>query len=66
MINAPVLHVNGDHPEGDYPCLRYDCRTYFSLDVVRAVETAFSYRNHFRKVSFHSATGHFPFSRLAA
>ncbi|KAF8314960.1 dehydrogenase E1 and transketolase domain-containing protein 1 [Clavulina sp. PMI_390] len=33
MINAPVLHVNGDHPE----------------DVVRAVDAAFSYRNHFRK-----------------
>ncbi|EIM89258.1 dehydrogenase E1 and transketolase domain-containing protein 1 [Stereum hirsutum FP-91666 SS1] len=33
MIHAPVLHVNGDHPE----------------DVARAVETAFKYRNHFRK-----------------
>ncbi|KAF8331280.1 dehydrogenase E1 and transketolase domain-containing protein 1 [Cantharellus anzutake] len=33
MINAPVLHVNGDHPE----------------DVVRAVQIAFSYRNFFRK-----------------
>ncbi|KAF8575257.1 dehydrogenase E1 and transketolase domain-containing protein 1 [Ramaria rubella] len=33
MINAPVLHVNGDHPE----------------DVVRAMEVAFKYRNSFRK-----------------
>ncbi|KIJ59952.1 hypothetical protein HYDPIDRAFT_117851 [Hydnomerulius pinastri MD-312] len=33
MINCPVLHVNGDYPE----------------DVVRAVEIAFKYRNHFRK-----------------
>ncbi|KAF7984618.1 hypothetical protein HWV62_12831 [Athelia sp. TMB] len=33
MINAPILHVNGDHPE----------------DVARAVETAFKYRNYFRK-----------------
>ncbi|KAH7887154.1 dehydrogenase E1 and transketolase domain-containing protein 1 [Phlebopus sp. FC_14] len=33
MINCPVLHVNGDHPE----------------DVVRAVEIAFKYRNYFRK-----------------
>ncbi|KAJ7175983.1 thiamine diphosphate-binding protein [Mycena filopes] len=33
MINAPVLHVNGDHPE----------------DVVRAMEVAFQYRNYFRK-----------------
>ncbi|VDB88235.1 unnamed protein product [Peniophora sp. CBMAI 1063] len=33
MINAPVLHVNGDYPE----------------DVARAVEIAFKYRQHFRK-----------------
>ncbi|KAF8641344.1 hypothetical protein AX16_010042 [Volvariella volvacea WC 439] len=33
MINAPVLHVNGDHPE----------------DVVRAMDIAFRYRNYFRK-----------------
>ncbi|KAJ6621901.1 dehydrogenase E1 and transketolase domain-containing protein 1 [Mycena sp. CBHHK59/15] len=33
MINAPVLHVNGDYPE----------------DVVRAMEVAFQYRNYFRK-----------------
>ncbi|KAL0960260.1 hypothetical protein HGRIS_011890 [Hohenbuehelia grisea] len=33
MINAPVLHVNGDHPE----------------DVVRAMDIAFKYRNYFRK-----------------
>ncbi|EIW54703.1 dehydrogenase E1 and transketolase domain-containing protein 1 [Trametes versicolor FP-101664 SS1] len=33
MINAPVLHVNGDYPE----------------DVQRAIEVAFKYRNFFRK-----------------
>ncbi|KZT24824.1 dehydrogenase E1 and transketolase domain-containing protein 1 [Neolentinus lepideus HHB14362 ss-1] len=33
MIHAPVLHVNGDYPE----------------DVARAVDTAFKYRNYFRK-----------------
>ncbi|KZS96382.1 dehydrogenase E1 and transketolase domain-containing protein 1 [Sistotremastrum niveocremeum HHB9708] len=33
MIHAPVLHVNGDHPE----------------DVQRAIRVAFKYRNHFRK-----------------
>ncbi|CAG8509363.1 17737_t:CDS:10 [Funneliformis caledonium] len=33
MINAPVIHVNGDFPE----------------DVARAVEIAFEYRNKFRK-----------------
>ncbi|KAH8110036.1 dehydrogenase E1 and transketolase domain-containing protein 1 [Phellopilus nigrolimitatus] len=33
MINAPVLHVNGDHPE----------------DVSRALDAAFQYRNAFRK-----------------
>ncbi|KAI0786303.1 dehydrogenase E1 and transketolase domain-containing protein 1 [Abortiporus biennis] len=33
MINAPVLHVNGDYPE----------------DVARAIDVAFKYRNYFRK-----------------
>lgn len=33
MINAPVLHVNGDYPE----------------DVVRAMDVAFKYRQYFRK-----------------
>ncbi|CAE6462804.1 unnamed protein product [Rhizoctonia solani] len=33
MINAPVLHVNGDHPE----------------DVYRALKIAFEYRNFFRR-----------------
>ncbi|KAN0135872.1 dehydrogenase E1 and transketolase [Lactarius tabidus] len=33
MINAPVLHVNGDYPE----------------DVARAIDIAFQYRHHFRK-----------------
>ncbi|PPQ78664.1 hypothetical protein CVT25_010552 [Psilocybe cyanescens] len=33
MINAPVLHVNGDHPE----------------DVAKAMDIAFRYRNYFRK-----------------
>lgn len=33
MINAPVLHVNGDYPE----------------DVQRAIDVAFKYRNYFRK-----------------
>ncbi|GJJ14902.1 hypothetical protein Clacol_009172 [Clathrus columnatus] len=33
LINAPILHVNGDYPE----------------DVARAMEVAFQYRNTFRK-----------------
>ncbi|KAF9061727.1 dehydrogenase E1 and transketolase domain-containing protein 1 [Rhodocollybia butyracea] len=33
MINAPILHVNGDHPE----------------DVVKAMDIAFKYRQYFRK-----------------
>ncbi|KJA23080.1 hypothetical protein HYPSUDRAFT_40201 [Hypholoma sublateritium FD-334 SS-4] len=33
MINAPILHVNGDHPE----------------DVAKAMDVAFRYRNYFRK-----------------
>ncbi|KAJ1311752.1 hypothetical protein OPQ81_010222 [Rhizoctonia solani] len=47
MINAPVLHVNGDHPE----------------DVYRALKIAFEYRNFFRKdvivdLITHRAGGH--------
>ncbi|KAJ7069682.1 Transketolase, pyrimidine binding domain-containing protein [Mycena amicta] len=38
MTAAPVLHCNGDHPEGS-AC----------VDVVRAMELAFQYRNYFRK-----------------
>jgi probable 2-oxoglutarate dehydrogenase E1 component DHKTD1 len=34
MINAPVIHVNGDHPE----------------DVAKALDLVFEYRNKFRKV----------------
>ncbi|KAI7865022.1 oxoglutarate dehydrogenase, E1 component [Spinellus fusiger] len=33
MINVPVVHVNGDHPE----------------DVARAMDVVFEYRNRFRK-----------------
>ncbi|KDR79783.1 hypothetical protein GALMADRAFT_241860 [Galerina marginata CBS 339.88] len=33
MINTPILHVNGDHPE----------------DVAKAMDIAFRYRNYFRK-----------------
>ncbi|KAJ3768507.1 dehydrogenase E1 and transketolase domain-containing protein 1 [Lentinula raphanica] len=33
MINAPILHVNGDHPE----------------EVVKAMDIAFKYRQYFRK-----------------
>ncbi|KAI8053368.1 dehydrogenase E1 and transketolase domain-containing protein 1 [Syncephalis plumigaleata] len=33
MVNAPVIHVNGDYPE----------------DIARAMEVAFEYRNKFRK-----------------
>ncbi|EJF58365.1 dehydrogenase E1 and transketolase domain-containing protein 1 [Dichomitus squalens LYAD-421 SS1] len=36
MINAPVLHVNGDYPEG-------------KSNVQRAMDIAFKYRNYFRK-----------------
>jgi probable 2-oxoglutarate dehydrogenase E1 component DHKTD1 len=34
MINVPVVHVNGDHPE----------------DVARAMDVVFEYRNKFKKV----------------
>ncbi|KAJ7644236.1 Transketolase, pyrimidine binding domain-containing protein [Roridomyces roridus] len=43
MINAPVLHVNGDHPE----------------DVVRAMQVAFQYRNYFRRTCWFIEDGEF-------
>jgi probable 2-oxoglutarate dehydrogenase E1 component DHKTD1 len=51
MINAPILHVNGDHPEGS---IFFDLDSHVAhraLDVVRAMEIAFQYRNYFRKVT---------------
>ena len=56
MINCPVLHVNGDHPEGNhFPHLLYTLEIRFAKlvipppDVSRAIEIAFKYRNYFRK-----------------
>lgn len=53
MINAPVLHVNGDYPEGTRVTLRQELSLIvcFVEDVARALDTAFQYRNAFRKVS---------------
>jgi probable 2-oxoglutarate dehydrogenase E1 component DHKTD1 len=51
MINAPVLHVNGDYPEGQPFCAAPSRQILIhSLDVARAVETTFKYRDYFRKV----------------
>lgn len=54
MINAPVLHVNGDHPEGVYFLFSFYMyvrkRLMGNKDVVRAMDIAFRYRNYFRKV----------------
>lgn len=50
MINAPVLHVNGDYPEGtvlDYDLEPHSCLHF--VDVARAIDVAFKYRNFFRK-----------------
>lgn len=51
MINAPVLHVNGDYPQG----IVFSSSLFLSdlalPDVARAMETAFKYRHFFRKVS---------------
>jgi probable 2-oxoglutarate dehydrogenase E1 component DHKTD1 len=54
MINSPILHVNGDYPEGivHYACFYPSLNAWFVIDVSRAVETAFKYRNEFRKVNF--------------
>jgi len=56
MINTPVLHVNGDHPEGEKRYITFVISIYsvevlvLLLDVVRAMDIAFRYRNYFRKV----------------
>jgi hypothetical protein len=54
MINAPVLHVNGDHPEGMFSLdLRMTflvLRSHICVDVARAMDIAFRYRDYFRKV----------------
>ena len=49
MINAPVLHVNGDHPEGKISAVLIHLSSLRLTDVERAVEVAFQYRHHFRK-----------------
>lgn len=49
MINAPVLHVNGDYPEGRVSLVGPFSGSPHSIDVERAVDVAFKYRNHFRK-----------------
>lgn len=49
MINAPVLHVNGDHPEGMQALSPDSVTLTRSIDVVRAMEIAFQYRQYFRK-----------------
>lgn len=53
MINAPVLHVNGDYPQGiAFSSPLFLCASDLALpDVARAMETAFKYRHFFRKVS---------------
>jgi probable 2-oxoglutarate dehydrogenase E1 component DHKTD1 len=49
MINAPVLHVNGDYPEGRISAVLNYLSSLRLADVERAVEVAFQYRQHFRK-----------------
>lgn len=52
MINAPILHVNGDHPEGQYLSCGSNLQPAYHLflDVVKAMDIAFKYRQYFRKV----------------
>ncbi|KAH7108012.1 dehydrogenase E1 and transketolase domain-containing protein 1 [Auriculariales sp. MPI-PUGE-AT-0066] len=45
MINAPVLHCNGDHPLNKTE----NMQLISIADVVRAIQIALHYRNHFRK-----------------
>jgi hypothetical protein len=51
MINAPIMHVNGDYPEGRL-LFNNDDRTLtlLGVDVTRAVKIAFEYRRRFKKV----------------
>ena len=49
MINAPVLHVNGDYPEGRMVIFLGFTYSPLFVDVARAVDIAFQYRHHFRK-----------------
>ena len=49
MINAPVLHVNGDYPEGRISAVLIYLSSLSLSDVERAIEVAFQYRHHFRK-----------------
>jgi probable 2-oxoglutarate dehydrogenase E1 component DHKTD1 len=55
MINTPVLHVNGDYPEGIViRCAWfYLSLVFLHSDVVRAMDIAFRYRKYFRKVCDH-------------
>jgi len=54
MVNTPILHVNGDHPEGEF-VFALSCRQVCSddgpteEDVAKAMDIAFRYRNYFRK-----------------
>jgi hypothetical protein len=53
MINAPVLHVNGDYPEGVISFAQASRVLYADnsqKDVARAMDIAFRYRHYFRKV----------------
>jgi probable 2-oxoglutarate dehydrogenase E1 component DHKTD1 len=50
MINTPVLHVNGDHPEGDSKLLLLgDGADHSQKDVAKGMDVAFRYRNYFKK-----------------
>ena len=49
MINAPVLHVNGDYPEGRATIVFSSFYSPLPADVARAIDIAFQYRQHFRK-----------------
>jgi hypothetical protein len=51
MINVPIMHVNGDYPDGQPFYVTNSVVICSSIpDVARAVETAFKYRDYFRKV----------------
>jgi hypothetical protein len=51
-IGAPVLHVNGDYPEGKRILIFFLTRSFSNpyKAVSKAMKIAFKYRQHFRKV----------------
>ena len=51
MINAPILYINGNHPEGALHLFFSHIyrMTSVHIDVMRVMGIGFRYRKHFRR-----------------